>query len=49
VRRIENISAAKSGPRPAELSTEERSAIDAYPGIAALNAEMFAPFRPSLR
>jgi hypothetical protein len=49
VRRIENISAAKSGPRPAELGAEERSAIEAYPGIAALNAEMFAPFKPSLR
>jgi hypothetical protein len=49
MRRIESISRAKSGPRPAELGPEERRAIEDYPGIAALHAQMFAPFRPSPR
>lgn len=48
VHRIQGFS-AKSGARPAELGAEERAEIAAYPGIAALDAEMFAPFRPSPR
>jgi hypothetical protein len=48
IQRIRNFS-AKSGASPPELGAEERIAIEAYPGIAALNEEMFAPFRPSPR
>jgi hypothetical protein len=46
VQRIENLSATRaSAPRPTEISARDRSAIEAYRGIAELDAAMFAPFK----
>jgi len=46
VQRIGKLSADRSSaPRPAALDADDRRAIETYPGIAEIDARLFAPFR----